>query len=112
MGQYQSTEAIAYFHPACNNGIQGSVKFRKNGQCQIKLSGFEPNTEHAIHINEFGDLSGGCKTCGGHYNTKNVTHGSFEYPQNPRHVGDLVNNIKSNNKGIVDESYYLPDIII
>ena len=112
MGQTQTHNAIACFVPSSNNGIKGTVKFYQNGKCEIKLQGLVPNHTHAIHIHEFGDLTGGCKTCGGHYNPENVTHGSLKHPIHPRHVGDLCNNITANNKGVVIETHHFPDVIV
>ena len=43
--------------------------------------------EHGFHIHEFGDLSKGCESAGGHYNPDNVSHGNLE----EGHVGDLGN---------------------
>lgn len=112
MGQTQTHNAIACFVPSSNNGIKGTVKFYQNGKCEIKLQGLVPNHTHAIHIHEFGDLTGGCKTCGGHYNPENVTHGSLKHPSHPMHVGDLCNNITANDKGVIIETHHFPDVIV
>ena len=56
----------------------------------------KPLTIHAIHIHEFGNLTKGCHSTGGHYNPLNQVHG-FEYPR--KHVGDLINNIRSDKSG-------------
>ena len=50
------------------------------------ISGLEPG-EHGFHIHEFGDMSDGCKSMGGHYNPDDVDHGDI----NKGHVGDLGN---------------------
>ena len=39
---------------------------------------------HGLHIHEFGDLSDGCDSAGGHYNPDGVDHGDLEKV----HVGD------------------------
>ena len=66
---------------------------------EIEFSGMKPNSTHAIHIHEFGDLSGGCETLGGHWNPYRKTHGSREFPESPRHAGDLINNIHTDKYG-------------
>ena len=55
-------------------------------------------------------MSGGCKTCGGHYNPKGVNHGSYLYP-GPYHVGDLINNVESNNRGRVSIRFVTSDAL-
>ena len=58
------------------------------------ISGLEPG-EHGFHIHEYGDLSQGCESAGGHYNPDNVEHGNLQNG----HVGDL-GNITANEDGI------------
>jgi len=50
------------------------------------ITGLEPG-EHGFHIHEFGDMSKGCESMGGHYNPDNTTHGDLK----EGHVGDLGN---------------------
>ena len=50
------------------------------------ITGLEPGL-HGFHIHEFGDMSDGCKSMGGHYNPDGVDHGDI----NEGHVGDLGN---------------------
>jgi Cu-Zn family superoxide dismutase len=50
------------------------------------ITGLEPGT-HGFHIHEFGDMSKGCESMGGHYNPDGVDHGDIEQG----HVGDLGN---------------------
>jgi superoxide dismutase, Cu-Zn family len=50
------------------------------------IEGLEPGS-HGFHIHEFGDMSKGCETMGGHYNPDGVDHGDLEQG----HVGDLGN---------------------
>tara|TARA_Y100000592_G_scaffold82225_1_gene130719 strand:- start:3132 stop:3686 length:555 start_codon:yes stop_codon:yes gene_type:complete len=62
------------------------------------ISGLKPGL-HGFHIHEFGDMSDGCKSMGGHYNPDNVNHGDM----NEGHVGDL-GNIKAGEDGKADFS--------
>jgi Cu-Zn family superoxide dismutase len=50
------------------------------------ITGLTPGL-HGFHIHEFGDMSDGCKSMGGHYNPDGVDHGDI----NEGHVGDLGN---------------------
>ena len=62
------------------------------------ITGLEPGA-HGVHIHEFGDMSDGCKSMGGHYNPDNVNHGDL----NEGHVGDL-GNIEADEDGKADFS--------
>ncbi|AAP85688.1 sod [Adoxophyes orana granulovirus] len=44
---------------------------------------------HGIHIHEYGDLSNGCTSSGGHFNPDKMVHGGPT--DNIRHAGDLGN---------------------
>ncbi|KAM3920583.1 copper chaperone for superoxide dismutase [Leptodactylus fuscus] len=72
--------------------IQGVVRFLQvsENNCIIDgtVDGLNPG-QHGIHIHEFGDLSMGCDSCGGHYNPEGNAHGSPG--QLDSHVGDLGN---------------------
>jgi Cu/Zn superoxide dismutase len=98
--------AIAFI--SSNEGKrQGHVDFEqlKRGTARVtfQLYGFERGTVHAIHIHEFGDLSRGCESLGGHYNPTHENHGAFG--AHPRHKGDLINNFEANDKGAFEFSY-------
>ena len=60
------------------------------------ITGLEPGL-HGFHIHEFGDMSDGCKSMGGHYNPDSVDHGDIEQG----HVGDL-GNVSANEDGVAD----------
>ena len=79
------------------NKVQGTIllKQKANGPTMIvgKITGLTPG-EHGFHIHEFGDLSKGCESAGGHYNPDGVDHGTLEQG----HVGDL-GNITANDSG-------------
>ena len=58
------------------------------------ITGLQPGL-HGFHIHEFGDMSDGCKSMGGHYNPDDVDHGDII----KGHVGDL-GNITADDSGI------------
>lgn len=62
------------------------------------ITGLKPG-KHGFHIHEFGDMSDGCKSMGGHYNPDNVDHGDLT----KGHVGDL-ENVVANDQGIANFS--------
>ena len=74
------------------SGVNGLCKFvqQEGGKVQIvaEVSGLTPG-KHGFHVHEFGDLSGGCATAGGHFNPLGKTHGAPSDEE--RHVGDLGN---------------------
>ena len=57
------------------------------------ITGLEPG-EHGFHIHEFGDMTKGCESMGGHYDPDGVDHGDLE----KGHVGDL-GNITADDNG-------------
>ena len=57
------------------------------------ITGLAPG-EHGFHIHEFGDMTRGCESMGGHYNPDGVDHGDIQ----KGHVGDL-GNITADNDG-------------
>ena len=87
--------------PDNNSGVKGLVSFHQESYesetyIVANLKGLSPNSLHGFHIHEFGDLTNGCTTAGGHFNPFNKTHGG---PQDEtRHVGDL-GNLKTNEYG-------------
>ena len=81
--------------------VKGTILLRQlaEGQGTIivgKITGLEPGS-HGFHIHEFGDLTNGCESAGGHYNPDDVDHGGLEQG----HVGDL-ENVTANTDGIAD----------
>uniref|UniRef100_A0A803SPS7 Copper chaperone for superoxide dismutase n=1 Tax=Anolis carolinensis TaxID=28377 RepID=A0A803SPS7_ANOCA len=72
--------------------IQGVVRFLQVSpeKCLVDgtVDGLEPGL-HGLHVHEFGDISGGCNSCGDHFNPDGECHGG---PQDEhRHTGDLGN---------------------
>ena len=93
-------KAIAFFDPRTNNGISGMISFTQISPMHpvelfFSLQGFEPFNVHAIHIHEYGDLTDGCKSLGGHYNPTQQKH----FHSGLGHVGDLFNNFQTDVKG-------------
>ena len=58
------------------------------------ITGLEPG-DHGFHIHEFGDMSKGCESMGGHYNPDEKDHGN----EDNGHVGDL-GNVNAGDDGI------------
>jgi len=99
---------IAFFDTNCTWNIEGGVSGTiKLHQCSpshltrffLDLRVDTPNSIHALHIHEYGNLSQGCMGAGGHYNPFGKTHGTYQLPERGRHVGDLINNVESDSKG-------------
>lgn len=80
-------------------GIHGYVLFeqlkaRAPVRVTFHLEGFKkPDSLHAVHIHEYGDLRDGCMSLGGHWNPFHKNHGN--QMTKDRHAGDLINNLKT-----------------
>lgn len=88
---------------------KGRVNFLQTSNgviIKFNLTGFSPNSIHAIHIHEFGDMSNGCISLGGHYNPEGKHHGHWS--SCCRHEGDLMNNFKADRFGNFSWSYIDP----
>ena len=83
-----------------SDAVKGSILLMQapNTPTLIKgtITGLEPGL-HGFHIHEFGDMSDGCKSMGGHYNPDGVDHGDLE----EGHVGDL-GNVTATEDGVAD----------
>ena len=91
-------------------GVFGKVIFEQpscfeNTLVTISLEGLPPNSTHAIHIHTTSDFSKGCMSAGPHYNPYNRLHGNIYLNGKGRHVGDLINNIKTDSEGKVYVQY-------
>lgn len=92
----------SYNHGVCvlTGKVNGIIYLEQFGDVSIiqgKIYGLKPNSLHAIHIHEYGDLTEGCASCCAHYNPYKMNHGGPESAD--RHVGDL-GNIKTDSNGI------------
>jgi len=87
------TDAVAVMVPTEGGTAHGVVRFNQDGESVIvtaEISGLEPGSIHAIHVHQFGDITGtNGKTAGGHYNPLGHDHGLTD--QEDRHAGDLGN---------------------
>jgi Cu-Zn family superoxide dismutase len=86
-----------------NKPVTGIISFHQCSPHDIVRVRFtlygQPNQVHAIHIHEYGDTTDGCKSLGEHFNPYSQMHGSYLYPNQGRHVGDLINNIRFDKYG-------------
>ena len=94
------------------NGIITFEQFIGYSKITFKLSGFNPNKVHGIHIHEFSDLSNGCLSLGSHYNPYNKQHGNIIIHHNDRHAGDLINNLVTDDGGNFNYSYNDPLVVV
>jgi superoxide dismutase, Cu-Zn family len=108
------SNCIAYFDSKCSSNVAKLSGFVIFHQCDkdtdtkviIELSGFQPETTHAIHVHSEGDLSSGCDSACAHYNPENKLHGSYRLYGKNRHVGDLaICNITADKNGNVSISF-------
>ena len=96
----QATDVKAYVELQQSDKVKGTILLmQKPGTPTLikgRIQGLKPG-EHGFHIHEFGDMSDGCASMGGHYNPDGVDHGDLE----EGHVGDL-ENVTANEDGIAD----------
>lgn len=96
-----SRHALCILYPDNRSGVHGLVSFSQSSAsspCKVAatVKGLSPDGQHGFHIHQYGDLTEGCKTAGGHYNPHQKNHGGPMAEE--RHVGDL-GNIKADAKG-------------
>ncbi|KAA0722169.1 Extracellular superoxide dismutase [Cu-Zn] [Triplophysa tibetana] len=77
--------------------VYGLILFTQSGSNErlkvtFRLYGLPVNSKQprAMHIHEYGDLSKGCNSTGGHYNPLRINH--------PGHPGDFGNFVPKNGK--------------
>lgn len=86
-------ECTCVLTPTDGNKAKGMLKFSMDGD-KLKIvgdvEGLEPESKHAIHIHEFGDISSkDGSSAGGHFNPEGHQHGLPDKAE--RHSGDLGN---------------------
>ena len=97
----ESAETVkAYCVLSHSDTVKGTILFlQKPGTPTLirgRIEGLESG-EHGFHIHEFGDMSDGCASMGGHYNPDGENHGNLD----KGHVGDL-GNVTANEQGVAD----------
>ncbi len=95
-------DAVAVLVPTEGSTARGVVYFHQGEDgviVDVELSGVEPGSTHAIHVHQYGDITGADgKTAGGHYNPEGHDHG-LPHVQ-ARHAGDLGNIIADDNGNV------------
>jgi superoxide dismutase, Cu-Zn family len=96
-----ATELVAVLSPTEGNQAAGVVTFKSAGKGKVEikanLTGLSPNSKHAIHIHQYGDLtSKDGKSAGDHYNPLGHEHGLPD--KKIRHAGDF-GNLESDASG-------------
>ena len=95
-----------------NEKIKGVITFHQCSPQHPVVVHFDikgkPDSVNAIHIHQYGNSKNGlCKELGPHFNPYNEMHGSIHYNE-PRHVGDLINNIHFDGDGNFNYTYQDP----
>jgi len=97
----ESAETVkAYCVLSHSDTVKGTILFlQKPGTPTLIQGRIEGLTagEHGFHIHEYGDMTDGCASMGGHYNPDGENHGTLD----KGHVGDL-GNVTANEQGVAD----------
>ncbi len=86
--------AIAHLYPMGESTVRGVFLFSQDKEgvyVSAHITGLTPNSEHGVHIHQFGDISDKKqgKSAGGHYNPEGHPHGLP--PSAIRHAGSFGN---------------------
>ena len=100
--QKTSRLAIVVLQADNKSSVTGTIELyqlpsKKGVLIKGVVRGLKPNSEHGMHIHEFGDLTNKCASLGDHYNPTGKSHGGPN--DNIKHVSDL-GNITANSRGI------------
>lgn len=92
--------AIACFQSSVKGRVTFQQKTAKDPvEVSFQLENFpHKNKVHAVHIHEFGDISQGCQSLGGHWNPYRKHHGEGQSISGEHHAGDLINNLQTDAK--------------
>jgi Cu-Zn family superoxide dismutase len=105
--------AVCVLTSTDGNAARGTIRFTKvEGGVQIvgSIEGLVPNQKHAIHIHQYGDITGGDgKTTGGHYNPEGHDHALPDSEM--RHAGDF-GNLEADAKGVAKLELTVTNITI
>jgi len=95
-------KAVCIIAGKCEGIVELEEYGPKNTKIILYIKKLKPNTSHAFHIHETGDLRDGCKSLKAHYNPHNKNHGGPN--DKDRHVGDF-GNLIADKKGEVNISF-------
>lgn len=103
---------VAVLIPTEGNEARGVVIFESVGSGGVRVTanvtGLEPNSKHAIHVHEFGDISSPDGTsAGSHFNPTGKKHGLPEEAEH--HPGDL-GNLDADEKGNAMKTMTVSDL--
>jgi Cu-Zn family superoxide dismutase len=88
-----ASDAIAVLAPTQGSQVHGTVRFTQTAdgvKIVADIAGLEPNSKHAIHVHEFGDVSApDGMSAGTHFNPEKHVHGGPASAEH--HAGDLGN---------------------
>lgn len=100
-GNHEIKKADVTMHSRSGSEVRGNITFMdtdKGVRLKGVVTGLKPNSKHGFHIHEKGDCSAkDASSAGGHFNPKNVSHGSPK--EKSHHRGDL-GNITTDKNGI------------
>jgi len=82
--------------------VKGTITFTQEGDGPTKVTGSVTGLapgNHGFHVHQFGDVSTGCGSTGGHFNPHGKEHGGPHMDE--RHAGDL-GNIVAGEDGVAN----------
>lgn len=93
VGMGRVKHAVAVISPTKGNKTKGVFHFYQETEgtrISAIISGLTPNTQHGVHVHQYGDISAdNGSSAGGHYNPEGNPHGLP--PSNNRHAGAFGN---------------------